>query len=328
MSVRTILLFLVALIMAGGTAFYARSLILAERNANALQTGIEEEIVVARSMMVLVATDTLTTGSFVKENSLEWQAWPEDGVNDSYISVYSEDLEEEGVDKDLRLTLEGAVARETVRAGQPVTSDSFIHPDERGFLAAVLRHGNRAVSVPINETTGISGFVFPGDRVDLVLSLKLRGKDVSGDKATRYASLTLIEDVRVLAVDQAIENEEGEPIVAKTATVEVDDKQAEKVALGLSMGTVSLSLRGLEEQQMASVGSATESALETFMKSGGKLDDNKGRNFTMDIEVFTVNGKDMSLMQPPPSKPKAKRETITVLRGNSAGKSGALPAGK
>ena len=210
--------------------------------------------------------------------------------------------------------------------GQPVTQNMLVHPGERGFLAAVLTPGNRAVSVPVNKTTGISGFVFPGDRVDLVLSLRLKGEDEEGKGQTRYASLTLLEGVRVLAIDQAVDNAEGDAMPAKTATLEVTPLQAEKIALSLQMGSLSLSLTSLQKkEQKQIVGNGTERLQTVSLRDDAKpIDapnaDTRGRNFTLDIEVFTVNGKDMTLKFPQRSKRRAGRESVTVLRGSESAK--------
>ena len=319
MSARTIILALFAIIMAGGTAFYARTLILKERQANLVQASMEDEVIIPDAMMVLVAKDSLNTGSFISEESLEWIAWPEDKVAESYVTAYREDLDNDEVDQDLRLTFNGSVVKLPLPAGQPVTKDYLVQPGERGFLAAVLEPGNRAISVPISETSGIAGFAFPGDRVDMMLTLRLKGEDIEGKGATRFVSLTLAENVRILAIGQSVVNEEGDPHVAKTATVEVSQKQAEKVALGLEMGELSLSLRGLQEQT-ASVNKESENALEAFLKSGAK-ENKDNRNFTMDIEVFTVNGQDLSLKQHRVGEPqKSAPPSVTVLRGGAAGK--------
>ena len=125
----------------------------------------------------------------------------------------------------------------------------MVHAGDRGFLAAVLEPGSRAVSVPVNAASGIAGFVFPGDQVDVILTMGVRAKDEDGVNQTRFFSRTLLAGIRVLAVDQKIESENGAVEVAKTATLEVTPKQAEKVALALEMGGLSLSLHSLARER-------------------------------------------------------------------------------
>ncbi len=100
----------------------------------------------------------------------------------------------------------------------------------------MLKPGNRAVSVPINATTGISGFVFPGDSVDLLLTMELN---------ERRATETVLSDIRVLAVDQRTNDQDGKPEIGKTATLEVTPKEAEVIAVAMDMGRLSLALRSL-----------------------------------------------------------------------------------
>lgn len=312
MSIRSVLLILIAVLMAGGTAFYARNLIVAERNA--AQAVQQEKVVQApkpAERLVLVASKSVSVGQFIKEEHLEWVAWPEEGIVDSYISVDAEDLAEGEPDEEGRASFTGAVARQTIQAGQPIISTQFVFPGDKGFLAAVLEPGHRAMTVPIDETKGIAGFVFPGDHVDLILALRLKGKNVEGNDVTRYASLTLDQDIRVLAIDQNVTNEEGEVEIAKTATLEVSPKQAERIALALSMGTVSLSLRGLPEQN-TNLAESSENAFDAFMKGESE---EKDRNYTIDIEVFSVNGRDLSLTLGGEKKSTQKTHTVTVLRG-------------
>ncbi|WP_259780092.1 Flp pilus assembly protein CpaB [Aestuariispira ectoiniformans] len=321
MSIRSVLLILVAVMMAGGTAFYARNLIVAERNAaEAVQKEAVVEAVKPAERMVLVASKAVSIGKFIKPEDLEWTAWPEDGVLDNYVAMTPDDLAKGESDEEGRASFAGAVARQTIQAGQPVMRSQFVFPGDKGFLAAVLEPGHRAMTVPIDATKGIAGFVFPGDHVDLILALRLKGKDLDGKDTTRYASLTLDQDIRVLAIDQNVTNEEGEVVVAKTATLEVLPKQAERIALSLSMGSLSLSLRGLPEQN-TNLADASDNAFDAFMK--GKTD-KKDRNYTIDLEVFSVNGHDLSLNSGGRRKatPTQKAHTVTVLRGSPGGSGG------
>ncbi len=235
MLLRNILLVCVALVIAGVTAMFARNWMANERAVLAAQSQTEQSVPTFDLVKVLVATRDMSPGAFVKPDDLEWVDWPEDGVVDAYI------VEENGKVEDF----DGAVVRTEIRAGQPIINALVVHPGERGFLAAVLDPGARAVSVPVNATSGISGFVFPGDWVDVLLTYRITSEDGQGNKKTRHISETLLSGVRVLAVDQAVENPESKASVPKTATLEVTPKQAEKVALGMDVGSLSLSLHSL-----------------------------------------------------------------------------------
>lgn len=298
MTVRTILLILLAIATAVFTAFYTRNWLAAERAA-ILASGKQPAVSVqAPAKMVLVAAKNLPAGSFLKSDSVKWQAWPESGVIDAY-AVRGKREEKEFV---------GAVVRSAITAGEPLTDARLVHPGDRGFLAAVLDPGKRAISVPVNATTGIAGFIFPGDWVDVILTVRFRAAGDDGEKAqdTRYFSETLLTDVRVLAIDQAVENKKGEPAVGKTATLEVDPKQAEKVAIGLEMGSLSLSLHSLAREQ--------DPFSEAARSVGADpVESAKARSYTMDYDVYYMRDDVLAAR----GKKKAKQQ-VQVLRGSEA----------
>jgi pilus assembly protein CpaB len=131
-----------------------------------------------------------------------------------------------------------------------VTGAKIIAPGDRGFLAAVLRPGMRAISVPVTVTSGISGFIFPGDSVDLLLTYQVPSPPTTGDdqKKNVYehkAAATVMRNIRVIGIDQRLESKAGEAVVAHTATFEVTPKQSEAIALASEIGKVALTLRSL-----------------------------------------------------------------------------------
>ncbi len=146
-------------------------------------------------------------------------------------------------------SLLGTVVRYPITAGQPITRGSLVGPEDRSFLAAALGPGMRAVTVPVNAVTGVAGFVFPGDHVDIMLTQTVSG---GGDGPPLKVSETVMRNVRVLATDQRItdsKDKEGKS-VAKTfhnVTLEVTPKIAEKMAVAQSLGTLSLSLRSIAD---------------------------------------------------------------------------------
>jgi pilus assembly protein CpaB len=145
----------------------------------------------------------------------------------------------------------GTVVRFPITAGEPVTQGSLVKPGDRGFLAAALGPGMRAVTVPVSAKTGVGGFVFPGDRVDLMLTQTVKGEGNGGDlKATE----TILRNIRVLATDQSTtqeKSENGDTVVRqfRTVTLEVTPKIAEKVSVAQTIGTLSLSLRSIADSQ-------------------------------------------------------------------------------
>lgn len=226
---RGILLLAVAGLLALGTALLVRGAV------QGVHASSEQLRVAAPQTRVLVAAANLSMGRFVRATDLVWQPWPESGIAATYI------VEGKGTTDGFV----GAVVRSPVATGEPITSARVVRPGDQGFLAAVLTPGHRAVSVQINATTGISGFVFPGDRVDLIMTHVLPRKqtDVSGEQR---ASETVLTDIRVIAIDQTTEEPgDAKAVVAKTATLEATPKQVEIIALVSEIGKLSLSLRSL-----------------------------------------------------------------------------------
>ena len=298
MNLRTILLLVVALGAAGATAYFAQNWISAQKDMLNSQASNQQPAEHIPAEQVLVAKQDLPTGSFVKAEYLEWQSWPKDGIKEGFI------VKNVGSEKDL----EGAVVRMHLFAGEPITESRVIHPGDRGFLAAVLEEGKRAVSVPVDATTGIAGFVFPGDWVDIILTFRTAVEDQSDEEKseTRYFSETLLTAVRVLAIDQKVESVDGAAQVAKTATVEVTQKQAEKIAIAMSIGSLSLSLRSLaKEEQPAEDGAIHAAAADTEKQND--------RSYTRDIDIYYMRGDPLGI----PTSGVAR--TVTVLRGSEFG---------
>lgn len=290
MNIRSLLFLGVALLIAVGTALGARSWVNAERAAAIASLPKPSQ---KQGALVLVAKDELAPGTFVKADHLTWQPWPKEGVQTAYVVKGA---------KGKSADFTGAVVRSRLLAGQPVTRQTVVQPGDRGFMAAVLTPGKRAVSVPVNATSGIAGFVFPGDKVDVILTLRLPG---SG-KVKRLASQTLLRDVRVLAMDQVVENADGKATVAKTATLEVSTKQVEHVALALQMGSLSLSLRSLarDGEEEASPTQAAPESLLRFAAGAPQADE----SYTLDRDLLFMRKKAAS----------GTSRKVTILRGSKA----------
>jgi pilus assembly protein CpaB len=236
---------------------------------------------------VLVARAAIARGQILKPADLAWQPWPVGAIGKAYIQDSTKKIED----------FAGWVARDPFVPGEPVTEAKIVAPGSRGFLAAVLSPGMRAVSVPVTATSGISGLVFPGDQVDILVSEVLPTRGSNGNAAPQKAAETVLHDVRVLAVDQKLESKSGEAAVAHNVTLEVTPKQAEEIAVATEMGKLSLSLRSLAT-------SSTETASADSSKEPG----------TLDTDVSRLLGKPLK------SQDNSEAEKVTVLRGN--GKSG------
>lgn len=294
---RTILLLVIALGAAASAAFGARSWLNAERTAlNQARPEVTASKPAFEGVEILVSDRNLEPGMFVREGDLRWQSWPAENVNAAYLIKQPDKATKQVGD------YIGAVPTRSIPAGQPIYPALLVSPGERGFLAAVLNPGMRAVTLPVDATRGLAGLVLPGDQVDLILS---RDLDVYEGRR-QHLSQTVLADVRVLAVDQKLSGFDPEDskveetaksrsmLPAKTVTIEVTPKQAEKVTLALAMGNLALSLRSIVDDP-------------------GEL---IPAGYTED-SVF-----------PTPNRPKAPREgelgrdqSVTVMRGAPAGSS-------
>jgi pilus assembly protein CpaB len=234
MDVKKIALLVGALLVAAVTAVMAKNMF---TGASAPEA---EAAAVPIGPKILVAKKALAVGTIVDAESFTYQPWPKELVQNAYY-------QEGQPDADMQSLL-GTVVRQPVTAGQPLTRGSLVGPNDRGFLAAALGPGMRAVTVPVNVIGGVAGFVFPGDRVDVVLTQEVVG---GGDGPPLKVSETIVRNVRVLATDQAVERkgEDGKPLVQtfSNVTVEATPRIAEKMVVAQTLGALTLSLRSLAD---------------------------------------------------------------------------------
>jgi pilus assembly protein CpaB len=249
LNMRTIMMVSLALVAAALTALMTRGWLNAEKAAFGSNG--------RAAYHILVAKNDVPAGYFVKAQDLRWQGWPKGNLAPSYIQ------QGKGKPEDFA----GAVARTSLIAGQPVTRTMTVRPGEQGFMAAVLRPGMRAVSIQVNAISGIAGFVMPGDRVDMVLTHTVRATD---SRNTRLVSETVLQELRVLAVDQKFDDnsKSSKASIAKTVTLEVTPKQVEKIGIVNRLGKVSLSLRPIARE--AAPSKATDDPVQPAAEAKAK----------------------------------------------------------
>ncbi|HYD38290.1 MAG TPA: Flp pilus assembly protein CpaB [Allosphingosinicella sp.] len=235
MDVKKLMLLIGALIVAAVTAVTAKNMF-----SGAGAPSASAKPAVPAGPEVLVATRAMPVGTIIDAEAFRFQRWPEGLVQPAYYIKGKP-----GVNP---ADLIGTVVRNEITAGQPVTQGSLIKPGERGFLAAALGPGMRAVTVAVSATSGVAGFVFPGDRVDIVLTQEVRG---GGDGTPLKVSETVLRNVRVLATDQRMDakGEDGKAVVQRFSmvTLEATPKIAEKIAVAQTIGSLSLSLRSIAD---------------------------------------------------------------------------------
>lgn len=235
MDVKKLALLVGALVIAVITAVMAKNMFV---GAGAQQAAAAPAVPLGPK--VLVAKKALPVGTIIDPDSFTLQPWPKELMQSAYYV-------EGQPDGDPKRLL-GTVVRYQITAGQPVTRGSLVGPQDRGFLAAALGPGMRAITVPVNVSSGVAGFVFPGDHVDMVLTQQVEG---GGDGPALKVSETIIRNLRVLATDQRItEKDDDGKTQVKTfsnVTLEVTPRIAEKIAVAQSLGTLSLSLRSIAD---------------------------------------------------------------------------------
>jgi pilus assembly protein CpaB len=185
---------------------------------------------------ILVAKTDIGMGHLVSAQNFDWQIWPA-GASASFIR---KNERPQAIEQ-----LVGAIARRPFAAGEPIWETKFIKTNGSGFMAALLPTGMRAMSTEISPETGAGGFILPNDHVDVILSRRdHEAEKLSGTEV--HTSETLLTNVPVLAIDQNIEEKNGQRVVVgKTATLALSPRQAEILALGRQRGTLSLALRSL-----------------------------------------------------------------------------------
>lgn len=296
MNVRSLILVVAALLIAVVTALFARNLLTSEGPKPAQAAAVAE----SKGPRVLVAAVPLPVGHIIEAAQVRWQKWPNDNLDQTYF-VEGQTQQDAYV---------GKVVRTSMTPGQPLTQGALVGPGERGFLAAVLSEGMRAITVSVSDTSGVAGFVFPGDRVDLILTTEVPREDAP----TIKVSQTVLRNVRVLAVDQRTNDLENQPKVGRTVTLEVTPKLVEKIAVMQRLGSLSLSLRPLTENAAAASGQSRVD--EAPMPSDARP------TYTLGSEVSKyanakVGGGGGGGSQPA-AHPGAKRGTnVIVLRGQA-----------
>ena len=228
---------IVAALIAALTAVVVR------KKMAALQGGVHVQQTVSKR--ILVAKRDVPAGKFVDAaTDLDWVE-PKGDVNETEVI-------RESVSK--KSEFNGGVLRRALKAGKPVAPDEITKAGDGGFLSAVLEPGMRAVAIAVTATTGAAGFIAPGDRVDLIVTHRIKtGRSEAGGEDT-VVSETFVRDVRVVAVDQSLNTPENKAAIAKNVTVEVNESQAEQIAVAIEMGKISLALRSaLPDNKAATV---------------------------------------------------------------------------
>ncbi len=297
MNAKNIIVLVIGLAIAGGTGFMMWKFLNAKQDQMKAQVQNERQKVPPQipTVKVLVAKSDLVVGTQIGREDLHWQTWPQESVAPTYV-VEGNKITDAGKSEEKRLTIEdfvGAVVRLPIAAGQPLTPGLVARAGDRGFLAAVLQPGMRAMSIGVSQVSGISGFILPGDRVDILWDVKASSK---GQPFTQ----TLMRDIRVIAIDQRTQASGATP--AKTITLELSPVQAEALSLANNMGTLEFVLRSIapdkaEQKQLASAG---DNLLQVNMGDG--------------TQAGSLIGADLLAVSRESTKEEISRDSWTVER--------------
>ncbi|HET7674205.1 MAG TPA: Flp pilus assembly protein CpaB [Gammaproteobacteria bacterium] len=185
---------------------------------------------------VLVAKTNIPTGNTISPQDVQWQAWPASASSGNFIRKKNRP---DAIEK-----MTGMIVRAPFVTGEPIREEKLVDAKGSGYMAAILPSGMRAISTQISPETGAGGFILPNDHVDVILTR--RERNAAGTDA--QTSETILSNVRVLAIDQTVQEKNGQKVVVgKTATLELAPSQAETLTLAQRMGSLSLALRSITD---------------------------------------------------------------------------------
>jgi pilus assembly protein CpaB len=194
---------------------------------------------------VLVAKSEIGLGQTVKPEDLQWQTWPAATASSTFIRRSER--------PDAATQIAGSIARGTFIAGEPIREQKLVKADGSGFMAAILPTGMRAVSTEISAETGAGGFILPNDRVDVILTRRVKNPERPALPDVVVSEVALA-NVRVLAIDQAPKEKDGQnAVLGKTVTLELRPQQATDLAAARQAGTLSLALRSIADANAVEV---------------------------------------------------------------------------
>ncbi len=228
---------------------------------------------------VLIVNKDLQVGAPVSAGDLEWQVWAQEVLNKEFIVVDREEQEQEKM-----MEFAGGVTKYTFKKGEPVLVSKLFKRENAGFMAGMLGSGMRAVSVPVSATTAASGFIMPGDYVDVALTHSLikgainkRQSSLPGRKAPLFilsnATEIILSNIRIIAIGAAVQSGEQKTSKGATATLELTPKQALIITTAGRMGSLSLILRSLErsENEVPDIFYATDVEASPFLSNIDKI---------------------------------------------------------
>lgn len=210
-----------------------------------------------QTVNVYVAAKFIPIGTVIDESMLDTQPWPQHLVLDGFV-----------VGPEAGEKLKGMVTRAPFQAREPIIGSKVVNPEDPNFLAGALPKGKRVITMATDEIAGVAGFVFPGDRVDVLVTHRILREDVTQkdikeagnmQELTEEVTESLVTNIPVLAVDQRStagaavpsggSGQEGGIVIPRSISLEVTPEDAQRIRLGYQLGQLSLTLRSLEDKE-------------------------------------------------------------------------------
>lgn len=234
MKAARLVVMLGALAAAGGAGVLALNLANREPETQIVEVQSEPRV---ETEDVLVAADDVSLGSGMSPKQVRWQQWPKASLAGDFV-LRSGDPD--GVEK-----IEGAIARASFYKGEPIRESKLVRSD-RGYMSAILPSGQRAIATAISTETSAGGFILPNDKVDVILTRRSKS-----DQGEGFLTETILENVRILAIDQTVEEKDGESVVVgQTATLQLSPREAEILTAAQQMADrLTLTLRSVEDSK-------------------------------------------------------------------------------
>jgi pilus assembly protein CpaB len=220
---------------------------------------------------IVVAGKPLRFGDELSSAALREMPWPDNALPAGAFGKIAD------------LTSSKRVVLMPIDTNEAVLASKITGPGQRATLSAMLGDGMKAVTIRVNDVEGVAGFVLPGDRVDILLTR-------TGEKNNAVNDV-VIQDVRVLAVDQLADQRADKPSVVKAVTIEVDPTEGQKVALAATVGTLSLLLRkageatGHDTRRVTTRDLMTAPAQESHFVTIGVMRPSKGERVEYTVPV-------------------------------------------
>lgn len=250
----------------------------------------EKETVKMRDVLltqdVVVASTDIPWGTRLTDEQLKVTSWPMDGVPYGAFSKTKH--------------LIGRAAKTELVKGEPILEPKLAPEGFKGGMTGIIPDGKRAITISVNEVAGVAGFVLPGSRVDVILTIDFK---VEGEKNSRSVSKILLENMLVLAVDQKMKQDENNPVIVNAVTLLAGPEEAEKLALANNKGKLQLAMRnGMDN--MPSAASGISCVLDMLDMGAQKVDGAPSHKLAVEIIKGTKRSKvtfDLSACLPIPT---------------------------